>query len=1686
MNNSDVCDVISAWAVTTPDAPAVAGPDPLTRAELDSAARLLAGRLRAAGVRADDLVGVLLPRGSGLIAALLGVLRSGAGYLPLDGTATPGRLARLAEAVGLRWVIADPSLHATAQAIPGVTVLDAVADEPDGSLAGAGPVGYRPHDLAYTVFTSGSTGEPKPVAVPRLALANHVTALIEAYQLGERDRVLQFANPVFDVFAEEVFPTLAAGATVVLLPDALPTPADLEDQLREQQVSVVNLPTPYWTHWTRDLDARPRALPESLRLVVIGSEAGYAATLEGWWQHSSVPVVNAYGLSETTVTVSTARFEPAGTAPDPLPIGHAVSGGVVCVLDDRMQPVPPGQPGELYVGGQVLARGYLGRPDLTAERFVPDPARPGGRLYRTGDLVRELPEGLQFLGRNDDQLKIRGHRVEPLEVAAALTRHPDVLQAHVEPVTGDGQVQLVGYLVPRDNRRVPTAAAITRHAREQLPDYMVPATFAVVDALPCLPTGKVDRSALPPVQPARRQHAGQVAPRTELERRLAAIWCDTLGLQDVGVTEDLFELGGHSLTATRIAARIQAEEQAPVSPVEVISTPTIEKLAALVAERRDGGQAGALPALTGTGRRRAPLSRQQEQVWLHTALAPDSIAYHTQTTIRVAGDFDLDLFDRVITELGRRHAILRTTYVQDGDGLSQRVADPEPVRAGRVDLTGLPADERRAAAEELVEQELRRPFDLTSLPLLRWTVITLADDEHELVLVEHHMVHDGWSFALLMRELKALYNAYARSEPSPLAEPAAQYADYAAWQHEQLAPLESGPAQPGSVFATQLEYWRKQLEGMPAPLSLLPDRPRPNVQTFRGDTLRIELPPQLPAAVRAFCRANRLTLFSTMYAAFAALLHRYTGEQDICIGSAYANRQLAAAQDVVGMFVNAVVQRCEVTGELAFGELARRAQDVVFEAAQHQELPFVEVVRALNPHRDAAVQPMAQILFSVNDSPLPELDLAGATGTVFERGNGSAKTDLDVVVIPRAESQTADSGQVDDRILLLWEYNADLFDEHTMRLMADRYLRLLAAAVAEPQTPVADLPLLTAAEEQRESEPAADPLPALDLGRAVLERAAARPDAVAVRSAAGTLSYRELADRSRRLAGRLRRDGVGAGDVVAVLLPRGPQLVVAELAVLLAGAAFLPLEPGTPADRIGFCCADAGVRAAISDRDWDGVLPAGAPVLAVAEATDEAGDLELPAGDGGDPAYVIYTSGSTGQPKGVTVSRAAMANLVSWHLGQFRLGPADRTVLFASPAFDVSIGEIWPALAAGAALQVPDEEVRLVPARLRDWLTEHRITVADLPTTLAESLLALPEPPPDLRLLLTGGDRLTAGRRPDTPYAVVNAYGPTEATVTATWADVDSGSTLPGIGRPLPGVSAHVLDERMRPVPPGIAGELYLGGVGLALGYLNRPDLTAESFVPDPFGRPGTRLYRTGDRVRRGTDGSLEFLGRTDAQVKLRGYRIEPGEVAAALRGLPGIARAHVALATPPGGSPQLVGYLVGVAGTPAPEPAELRRQLGTSLPAYMVPTSYVWLDELPMTRSGKVDAGRLPAPQPVTESRGRPATGATESRLAGIWRDVLGVDQVGAEDNFFDLGGHSLLLGKVHQRITAELRPDLPLVTLFQYPTVGALARHLDAAGASVAGGASVAAGAPAGAGPDPAARTAGRERLGRLRARR
>ncbi|WP_158578940.1 non-ribosomal peptide synthetase [Spongiactinospora rosea] len=1075
------------------------------------------------------------------------------------------------------------------------------------------------------------------------------------------------------------------------------------------------------------------------------------------------------------------------------------------------------------------------------------------------------------------------------------------------------------------------------------------------------------------------------------------------------------------------------------------------------------------------------MSLQQEQIWFLHRLAPDGIAHHAQATIRVVGAFDLDRLDRVITEISRRHEVLRTSYPEIGGKPRQVVHPPQPVRARRLDV-GDTREGRQKLLDEIVAREMRRPFDIEHLPLIRWTVVRLSAEEHELIVVENHLLRDRWSFSRLMREFETLYNAFAEGAGSPLAEPPVQYRDFAC---RQRAALETAPMQ------AQLAYWQNRLGDLPPLLELPIDHPRPAIQSFRGKTLRVDLPPGLPAGLRAFCRSHRVSLSSTMLAAFYALLYRYTGQRDICVGSAFAGRQAPLTEDLIGMFANTVPLRCDVDATLSFADLAEQVHGVVLDATANELLPFPELVRALNPDREPGRNPLTDVLFSVDDFTIPDLDLAGATGTIVEHGNGGAKTDLNVVVIPRAERRGADAEQADGRITMLWEYVADLFDDATVQRMADAYLRLLADAIARPAAPLFQLAVLSPRDRDMvlndwnpERHPPADVGPLVH--HAVRAQARRTPDAPAIRDGAREVGYAELIQHADALAGILRARGVRPRTVVGVCLPRGADLVIAELAVLCAGAAYLPLDPENPPARLADQYAAAGAvliitHSAIADR-----LPGDLERLSMDRLPDaadgaDAGPPDTTTHD--DLAYLIATSGSTGRPKIVMVEHRSLSNVVTWRSRRCGLGQDDRIAQVASPGFDTSVTDIWPTLACGATLYVPDQDTRLDPERLRSWLVDEGITVTELPTALAERVLALTWPAePALRVLITGGDRLRVRPAAHLPFRVLNEYGPSETTATATAGYIAPCATVsgpPDIGRPITGVSVYILDAWRQPVPPGATGELWIGGVGVARGYHGSAELTADRFVPDPFsGVPGARMYRSGDLARHLPSGKIAFLGRRDRQIKLRGYRIEPAEIVEALRAHPAVIDAVVLATTDGTGEKRLVAYLEA-----ADRPAlrqRLREHLADRLPRYMMPADFVLLDSLPLNRNGKVDERALPAPGPAEPDPDFRAPGTdTERWLAGAWRTVLRLERVGLDDNFFDIGGHSLLLAEV-QRELAGRGHDLSIVTFFEYPTIQHLARYLDERDAVAAPDA----GSDADESGRAARRSAGRARLDRRRA--
>ncbi|HEX2077200.1 MAG TPA: amino acid adenylation domain-containing protein, partial [Longimicrobium sp.] len=1169
----------------------------------------------------------------------------------------------------------------------------------------------------------------------------------------------------------------------------------------------------------------------------------------------------------------------------------------------------------------------------------------------------------------------------------------------------------------------------------------VPTFIESLHALPRLPNGKVDRGALP--APRIDAERAYTAPRTPVEDAVCRIWAEVLGVDRVGVEDDFFELGGHSLRATQVVSRLRQAFGVQLAPFIVFEVRTPAELARAV--ERGGADADGIPPLERADRGQPiPLSASQKAIWFFQELSPGMRSYNFQAAIRFRGRLEVPALERALTEIVRRHEIFRTVFrAVDGEP-RQLVQEPWAVTLPVTDLRGVAEEAREKELERILRDEFLKPFFLGQLPLIRWTLYRTADDEHVLAAVEHHFVHDGWSFGVFLRELAALYSAFAQGQPSPLEPLELQFADYAVWQRKWMQSAEA---------ARQLDYWKRKLAGLPPVLELPTDHPRPAEMSFRGRSLRYRLPPELAVAAQEFSRSHGVTLYVTLMAAYQALLHRYTGATDFAVGGGVANRNDRAAEQVIGMIVNTVALRADVSGDPTGEELLRRVRDVTFEAYAHREIPFGEVVEAVQPSRRLSHLPIYQTAFSFHDAPYPPFSLPGARMEVTEAlSNESAKFDLQVIVIPRGSQQAG----ADDQVTMIWEYATDLFERDTVVRMEEHWRSLLRAMLADPSLRVSELPMLAPEEREtvvqgwnrtarlyRADQP---------VHRLVAAQAARAPDSPAVAGPDGALTYAQLDAAANRIANALRRRGVARGRPVAVCMERSPELAAALLGVWKAGGAYVPIDPAYPDERIRFMLEDTGAPVVAAQERLAARLAAfGVPVLAVgpgASLAEAAEDTDPGIGVGpSDLAYAIYTSGSTGRPKGVMVEHGALANLVGWHREVFRVGPADRATLIAGVGFDASTWELWPYLASGASLRVVPEDLRADPARLREWMAGEEVTVAFLPTPVAEAVLPL-EWPADgaLRVLLAGGDRLRSRPSPSLPFALVNNYGPTENTVVATSGTVAAeGAGFPSIGRPIGNTAAYVLDGYGNPVPAGVPGELFVGGAQVARGYLRRPAMTAERFLPDPFSRtPGARMYATGDRVRWTAEGEIDFLGRTDFQVKVRGFRIEPGEVEAALRTHPGVADAVCVARADEGGETRLFGYVVADTNDAA-LPESIRAHLKERLPDYMVPAATVVLDAFPLTPNGKVDAAALPVPQVAQAERGYVAPrNETERVMAEIWAEMLRVERVGVHDDFFALGGHSLLVTQVLRRAREVLGLTAPVAALFQHPTIAELATVL------------------------------------------
>ncbi|MGW0538412.1 amino acid adenylation domain-containing protein, partial [Streptomyces sp. NPDC003032] len=1617
----------------SPDAVAVvSGGETLTYAELDARAGRLAHWLNARGAGPETFVALALPRGADLVVAVLGVLKSGAAYVPIDPGHPQDRVAFMLED-------SRPAL-----------LLDALPPEATdpGAPVSDGPAGLRPEHPAYVIYTSGSTGRPKGVVVPHQNVVRLFSATRHWFGFGADDTWTLFHSYGFDFSVWELWGPLLHGGRLVVVPyEVSRSPERFLRLLVEERVTVLNqTPSAFYQLMRADAEDPELGRELALRYVVFGGEALDLGLLEEWYtrHRDDAPVlVNMYGITETTVHVTHLALDAPTVAGRPASlVGTGIPDLRVRVLDSSLRPTPVGVTGELYVAGAGLARGYLGRPGLTGERFVADPyGPPGSRVYRTGDLARWNAEGgLEYLGRADDQVKIRGFRIELGEIESVLAAHPDIAQCAVlvrEDRAGDRRI--VAYTVPSD--AAVDASALRAHAAAGLPDYMVPAAFVSLDALPLTANGKLDRRALP--EPEHSLSAAVVrGPRTPREEILCGLFAEVLGRATVGIDENFFEMGGHSLLATRLVGRIRAALDVQLSVQQLFDAPTVTGLAAAL----DAATASARPRITAGARpERLPLSFGQQRLWFLNRFEAVGATYNIPVVLRLDGPVDPDALRGALDDVVARHEPLRTVFVEDAAGPRQTVLDaalagPEfhHVEAG---------DEASAA---LVAECTGRGFDVSRELPVRVALLSHAPDRHTLVVVVHHIAADGWSLPVLVRDLATAYAARRTGGTPGWPGLPVQYADFALWQRRALG----APDDPQSLLAQQLEYWRTTLADLPEELALPTDRPRAAGHTHRGERVEFDVSGELHRRLADTARSHHTSVFMVVQAALAVLLSRLGAGEDIPIGAPVAGRTDEAVEDLVGFFVNNLVLRTDLSGRPTFAQLLRRVRETDLAAYTHQDVPFELLVEDLNPQRSLARHPLFQVLLTVEtadhqDVPEAVGELFGARVSPAVAEAGTAKFDL---LFGFGERRTEDGAPAGMRGSLL--FDTDLFDRATADAMADRMVRLLDTLTADPQQYVTDVEMVDPAERRRvltEWNDTARPAPA-PLTELFARRARLTPGATALVSGDEELSYEALDERAERLAHLLRAHGAGPGRLVAVALPRTTDLVVAFLAVLKSGAAYVPIDLDYPEDRVAWVLADAD-PALLLTTGAAGPVPGGGGAHRVdLDAEETRAALAAPvaealdAVDGAHAAYVIYTSGSTGRPKGVVVTRAALDNFLATMRERFALTADDRLLAVTTVGFDIAGLELYLPLTVGATvvLAAPDQvrDPRALCAEAQRTGTTVLQATPGLWRALAEqggtSLAGV--------RALVGGEALPADLARlllDRGQPVTNLYGPTETTIWSTAAELTTGTGAPSIGRPIGNTRVYVLDERLRPVPVGVPGELFIAGDGLARGYLGRPGLSAERFVACPFGAPGSRMYRTGDVVRWRATGDLEFLGRADHQVKVRGFRIEPGEVEAALAAHPGIDRCVVTARPDGSGDTRLVAYTV-TADVRPPAAGELRDHLAGLLPPYMVPSAFVPLDALPTTPNGKLDRGALPEPEFGGAGESREPRGPRETLLCGLFAEVLGVERVGIDDDFFELGGHSLLAARLAGRIRVELGIELTLRELFEAPTVAGVSAVL------------------------------------------
>ncbi len=1650
--DKSVRELFDIQAARSPDAIAVDfHGESLSYARLNERANQLAHYLQARGVGPEVLVGLYLERGLAMIVGLLGILKAGGAYLPLDLDYPQPRIKFMLEDAGVPVLL---SLSTLVDALP-VFAGEIVCLDSDWPKIAAQRIDnpapcVTPDNLAYVIYTSGSTGKPKGVEIPQRAIIRLVCNT-DYYQVDSSDRIAQASNVSFDAATFEIWGALLNGAQLVGIDkEVLLNSNSLAEFLREQRISAMFLTTALFNQVAREM---PAAF-ESLRSLMFGGEAvDPAAVRQVLANRAPQRLLHVYGPTESTTFASWYRVEAVSTDASTVPIGRPVANTTLQVLDGKMNPVPVGVPGELYIGGDGLARGYLNRAELTAEKFIADPRHPQNRLYRTGDRVRYRHSGaIEYLGRFDHQVKLRGFRVELGEIETALLKHQNLSDAIVIVHEDDpGNKRLLAYVVAQD-ADAPSATSLREFIAKSLPNYMLPSAFVILEKLPLTSNGKIDRKALPlPDDLGNILETEYVAPRNELERDLARIWAQVLKLERVGIHDNFFNLGGHSLLATRIVSHIREQMKVELPLSDMFDCPTVAELAAVDRFTADVGtttkaldidsQPLQVTADLSTQGATFPLSFAQERLWYIHAIYPHvGAAYNIPFLVHI--DTCVSNLEALLEGLQQRHAILRTTYALDGTQPVQKVSQDQGIVVEMIDKS----DFTEAAMKQEIVRHSTTPIDLATGPIWRSLIIKQGNRAKVLLITIHHIATDGRSIDLLKWEILRLCQQDAIATGSTESKPGLQYIDYALWHRKHLS-------------ASRLEvlgsYWAEKLDGIPDAIDLPIDKPRAPVYSHSGALEKVALSKTQSDELRQFSRKNEVTLFMLMLAIFKLLLSRYAQQSDIVVGTAISGRTLAELDDIIGLFVNSLVLRTDLSGSQSFTTLLANVRRTTLEAFEHQDLPFDKIVEIVRPERDLSRNPVFQVMFTYNildgdtEKDAIRQSVLSSEEIVSDEAAGS-HVDLSLIV-------TDDGSQ----LLIMFDYNDDLFEAATVRRMLTHYRRLLEVSIATPETSIDRLELLNDEEKQlmvgQWNQTQADFVENETVLSLFEQQVKRTPQAVAVSFEQDSLDYSELAQRTDNIACLLLSKNVEPGQFVGVFIERSIELVVAILGILKAGAAYVPLDPEYPEERINHVIADSNISVLLSQTKLEKQLPSDVTDVIYLDSDrlyESVKPQVLPRVTEDMLAYAIYTSGSTGIPKGVAVPHRALCNHMLWMQDAFPLNDTDKVLQKTPFNFDASVWEFFAPLIAGARLVIAQPGAHRDPRYLVKVIAEQQITRIQVVPSLLRLLLdeELFHNCDSLRQVFCGGEALSpelqkrffACHRAE----LCNLYGPTEATIDSTFwqCDSDSEARAVPIGRPIANTRVYILDHHRQPVPIGVTGELHIGGAGLAQGYINRPQLTAEKFIADPFSNDSTaRLYKTGDLTRYRADGNIEFIGRVDQQVKIRGFRIELDEIESALTSHAGVRESAVLVREDKPGDKRLVAYIAGD-GADAPSVTDLREFLRAKLPDYMVPAAFVVLDSMPLSVNGKLDRHALPVPdgarqldQALVEPRSD-----LEKKLADIWQQVLDVDQVGIHDNFFDLGGHSLKLVELHKKLSDKIDTPLTLVDLFAHPTVSALVEHI------------------------------------------